>query len=56
MNMIAAMAGITDSNFLKQYMKDNIDIITLGGYSCDNETYNAARKIVDRGRDRKSVV
>ena len=50
MNMIAAMAGITDSNFLKQYMKDNIDIITLGGYSCHNETYNAARKIVDRGR------
>lgn len=50
MNMIAAMAGITDSNFLKQYMKDNIDIITLGGYSCDNKSYNAARKIVERGR------
>lgn len=42
MNVLSAMAGITDGNFCKKFTKENIDIVTIGGYNSDLETYNAA--------------
>jgi len=41
MNVLAAMAGITDGEFCKKFTKQNVDIITLGGYNIDLETFKA---------------
>lgn len=41
MNVLSAMAGITDGNFCKEFTKQNIDIVTIGGYNSDFETFKA---------------
>ena len=41
MNVLSAMAGICDGEFCKKFTKENIDIITLGGYNSDLETDTA---------------
>lgn len=41
MNVLAAMAGISDGEFCKKFTKQNVDIITLGGYNIDLETFKA---------------
>lgn len=42
MNVLSAMAGITDGNFCKKFTEEYMDIVTIGGYNSDLETYNAA--------------
>ncbi|MDO5825219.1 MAG: tRNA-dihydrouridine synthase [Methanosphaera sp.] len=41
MNVLSAMAGINDGEFCKKFTKQNVDIITLGGYNIDLETFKA---------------
>ena len=41
MNVLSAMAGICDGEFCMKFTKENIDIITLGGYNSDLETDTA---------------
>ena len=44
MNVLSAMAGITDGNFCKKFTKENIDIVTISGYNSDLKTYCCNRK------------
>ncbi|WP_407381761.1 MJ0144 family RNA dihydrouridine synthase-like protein [Methanobrevibacter sp.] len=44
------MAGITDAEFLKRVIPYGFDVVTLGGYSLDEKTIEASRKIIERGR------
>ncbi len=44
----AAMAGITDSGFAAKFR--NAGLVVLGGYNLDEETSEAARKEIARGR------
>ena len=48
--VVAPMAGITDASFLNKVIPFGFDIATLGGYSLDDDTLNASKKIVERGR------
>lgn len=41
MNVLSAMAGITDGEYCKKFTEENVDIITLGGYNTDLETFKA---------------
>ena len=41
MNVISAMAGITDGEFFKKFTNQNVDMITLGGYNSDIESFKA---------------
>ena len=41
MNVLSAMAGINDGEFCKKFTKQNVDIITLGGYNIDLDTFKA---------------
>lgn len=50
---LAPMAGITDSNFAKQFA-DHAGMVILGGYNMDQKTNEAAKKI--SLRDRKEFV
>ncbi len=45
---IAPMAGIADSKFASRFK--NAGLIVLGGYNLDDETNEAARKGIERGR------
>lgn len=44
------MAGITDSQFLNKVIPCGFDAVTLGGYSLDEKTVEASKKIIERGR------
>lgn len=44
------MAGITDAEFLNNVIPFGFDAVTLGGYSLDEKTIDASRKIIERGR------
>ncbi len=44
------MAGITDGNFCEKMSIFGFDMLTIGGYNIDNETINAGRSIIGRGR------
>lgn len=44
------MAGITDAEFLNKVIPYGFDVVTLGGYSLDEKTIEASRKIIERGR------
>ena len=44
------MAGITDAEFLNQIIPCGFNVATLGGYSLDQPTIDASRKIIERGR------
>ena len=48
--VVAPMAGITNSEFLKKVIPFGFDVATLGGYSLDQTTIDASRKIIERGR------
>ena len=48
--VVAPMAGITDSEFLNKVIPYGFDVATLGGYSLDQATIDASRKIIERGR------
>ncbi|MBP3790896.1 MAG: tRNA-dihydrouridine synthase [Methanobrevibacter sp.] len=45
------MAGITDAEFLNKVIPYGFDVATLGGYSLDQPTIDASRKIIERGRN-----
>ncbi len=45
---LASMAGITDSKFAQRF--GNAGLVILGGYNLDEQTNNAARKEIARGR------
>lgn len=55
MNVLGAMAGICDGEFTKKFTNQNVDIITLGGFSCDIPTYEASCMIKDMGRDEFTI-
>ncbi|WP_368660147.1 MJ0144 family RNA dihydrouridine synthase-like protein [Methanobrevibacter sp.] len=44
------MAGISNSEFLNKVIPYGFDVATLGGYSLDEPTIEASKKIVERGR------
>lgn len=44
------MAGITDAEFLNKVIPYGFDVVTLGGYSLDEKTIEASKKILERGR------
>ena len=44
------MAGITDAEFLNKVTPYGFDVATLGGYSLDEKTIEASKKIIERGR------
>ncbi|MDR2873342.1 MAG: tRNA-dihydrouridine synthase [Methanobrevibacter sp.] len=48
--MLAPMAGITDSEFVKSVMSYGFDMVTIGGYNTDKETINAGEEILKNGR------
>lgn len=48
--VVAPMAGITNSDFLNKVIPYGFDVATLGGYSLDESTIDASKKIIGRGR------
>ena len=50
LKVVAPMAGITDAEFLNKVIPFGFNVATLGGYSLDEQTIEASRKIVERGR------
>jgi TIM-barrel protein len=46
---LAPMAGITDSQFARQFT-DHAGMVILGGYNLDSKTNEAAKRIAQRGR------
>nr|WP_292821490.1 tRNA-dihydrouridine synthase [Methanobrevibacter sp.] len=50
MKVVAPMAGISNSEFLNRVIPFGFDVATLGGYSLDQPTIEASKKIVERGR------
>lgn len=54
MNVLAAMAGITDGEFCKKFTKQNVDIITLGGYNIDLDTFKAG--LENSVKDRREFI
>lgn len=50
MNVLSAMAGISDGEFCKKFTKEDIDIITLGGFNLDDKTIQAAKENIKNNR------
>jgi tRNA-dihydrouridine synthase len=50
LKVVAPMAGITNADFLNKVIPFGFNVATLGGYSLDNPTLEASKKIVERGR------
>lgn len=50
MNVLSAMAGINNGNFCSKFTKNNVDMITLGGFNLDTQTYNAGLENIKNGR------
>ena len=48
--VVAPMAGITDASFLNKVIPQGFNVATLGGYSLDEPTIEASKKIIERGR------
>ena len=48
--VVAPMAGITDADFLNKVIPQGFNVATLGGYSLDQATIDASKKIIERGR------
>lgn len=48
--VVAPMAGITNASFLNNVIPLGFNVATLGGYSLDESTIKASRKIINRGR------
>lgn len=52
MNVLSAMAGINDGEFCKKFTKQGVDLITLGGFNLDLETFKAGLENITK-YDRK---
>ena len=52
MNVLSAMAGINDGEFCKKFTKQGVDIITLGGFNMDVDTFKAGLENISK-HDRK---
>ena len=50
LKVVAPMAGITNADFLNKVIPHGFNVATLGGYSLDEPTIEASRKIINRGR------
>ena len=50
LKVVAPMAGITNADFLNKVIPLGFNVATLGGYSLDNPTIEASKKIIERGR------
>ena len=50
LKVVAPMAGITNADFLNKVIPHGFNVATLGGYSLDEPTIEASRKIIKRGR------
>ena len=50
LKVVAPMAGITDADFLNKVIPPGFNVATLGGYSLDEPTIEASKKIIERGR------
>lgn len=50
LKVVAPMAGITDASFLNKVIPFGFNVATLGGYSLDESTIEASKKIISRGR------
>lgn len=50
LKVVAPMAGITDASFLNKVIPFGFNVATLGGYSLDEPTIEASKKIITRGR------
>ena len=50
LKVVAPMAGITDADFLNKVIPQGFNVATLGGYSLDEPTIEASKKIIERGR------
>lgn len=50
LKVVAPMAGITDASFLNKVIPFGFNVATLGGYSLDEPTIEASKKIISRGR------
>ncbi len=48
--VLSAMGGINDSNFINQHA-NKAGLAFLGGYSIDQKTKDASKKIINRGRE-----
>ncbi|WP_458455622.1 MJ0144 family RNA dihydrouridine synthase-like protein, partial [Methanobrevibacter sp.] len=50
LKVVAPMAGITNADFLNKVIPCGFNVATLGGYSLDDSTIEASKKIIERGR------
>jgi TIM-barrel protein len=50
LKVVAPMAGITDADFLNKVIPQGFNVATLGGYSLDEPTIEASKRIIERGR------
>ncbi|MDO5832172.1 MAG: tRNA-dihydrouridine synthase [Methanobrevibacter sp.] len=50
LKVVAPMAGITNADFLNKVIPYGFNVATLGGYSLDDPTIDASKKIIERGR------
>lgn len=50
MNVLSAMAGINNGEFCKKFTKQGVDVITLGGFNLDLETFKAGLENMKDGR------
>ena len=50
LKVVAPMAGITEADFLNKVIPQGFNVATLGGYSLDESTIEASKKIIERGR------
>jgi TIM-barrel protein len=50
MNVLSAMAGINDGEFCKQFTRQGIDLITLGGFNMDLPTFKAGLENMTQDR------
>jgi len=54
MNVLSAMAGINDGEFCKKFTNQGVDLITLGGFNLDLETFKAG--LENMTKDRKEFI
>lgn len=50
MNVLSAMAGINNGEFCKEFTKQGADVITLGGFNLDLETFKAGLENMKNNR------
>ena len=50
LKVVAPMAGITNADFLNKVIPYGFNVATLGGYSLDESTIEASKRIIERGR------